>query len=92
MVSAVERPEAEFQQRRVARERRDVLRELLRSAARMGALPWGTVRIANFDKSGTVQAPECVILDKDLPGDSDFRPVYLDSTAAPASAAATGLM
>ena len=85
-VRSAARPQAERQQRRVARQRRDVLRELLRSAARMGALQWGTVYIADFAESGVVQAPVFVNLDEDLPGDSEFNRICLDGTAGTAAA------
>ena len=59
-------------QRRVARQRRDALRSLLLNAARLGALPFGETRVADFAESGSVRgAPIFIdlVLDEDLQGD-----------------------
>ena len=90
-VRSLERKPAEQQQRHVARQLRDALRELLYSAAQLGALPWGTVHIADFAASGKVQAAQFIDLDEDVEGDSEFNPINLSassaSTIAPVSAA-----
>ena len=93
-VRPASRAPAERQQRRIARRRRDALRELLRRAARLGALPWGKVHIADFSESGEVltTADAFVNLDEDLPGDSEFNSINLDqeSTATSFFTAAAG--
>ena len=87
-VRRVYRPQAECRQRQIARKMRDDLRSLLRRAAQLRALPWGTVHIADFARSGEVQPTEFVTLDEDLPGDTAFNPVDLTTSAAATTAAA----
>jgi len=65
--------EAERRQRRLATQRRDALRELLRGAARKGALPWGESQLEDFTPDGTVARPIDVdTLDETAEGDEDF--------------------
>lgn len=59
------RQTAERSQRRIARQLRDALRTLLRSAAQKGALPWGDVRLDDFAADGSASSPVTVDLDED---------------------------
>ena len=62
------RKEAERHQRRVARLRRDALRELLRAGARRGVLPWGHTSMAEFAVDGMdVDGVVYIDLDEELP-------------------------
>ena len=57
----------------MATQRRDALRELLRGAARKGALPWGESQLEDFTPDGTVARPIDVdTLDETAEGDEDF--------------------
>ena len=85
-VRALDRKPAGQQQRRVARRLRDALRELLHSAAWLGALPWGMVHIASFAASGKVQPAQFVDLDEEVDGDSKLNPINLSAALAPAIA------
>ena len=68
--------QAEKANNEFARERRDALRDLLRSAAGKGLLPWGTTRIADFHADQAAVQPLAFIdLDEDLEGDSEFNPI-----------------
>ena len=59
-----------------ARERRDALWKLLRSAAGKGLLQWGTTQIADFHADQAAVQPLAFIdLDEDLEGDSKFNPI-----------------
>lgn len=60
------RQTAERRQRRIARQRRDALRELLRSAAQKGALPWGVVMLGDFTRDGKAPTTTFINLDEDL--------------------------
>ena len=64
--------DAESRHRRFARRRRDALRELLRDAARWGALPWGEAQLDAF-VPGAQQQERTVVdlntLDEELDGD-----------------------
>lgn len=64
--------DAESRHRRFARRRRDALRELLRDAARRGALPWGEAQLDAF-VPGAQQQERTVVdlntLDEELDGD-----------------------
>ena len=95
-VRSLDRKPAEQRQRRVARRLRDALRELLHSAARLGALPWGMVHIADFAASGKVQPAQFVDLDEEVDGDSKLNPINLSaalaSAIAPVSAAYAGAL
>ena len=65
--------ETERRQRRTATRRRDALRELLRGAARRGALPWGDSQLEGFTQDGSVANPvDLDALDESMEGDEAF--------------------
>ena len=72
------RADAEQHQRRLATQRSDELRELLRELARSGSLPWGKhARLADFVEEGVVEEPTFIERDEDLFGDDEFNPILL---------------
>ena len=89
-VPGVKRAAAERDQRRIARRRRDALRELLRRAAALNALPWGEVRVGDFMRDPTIAAQEAaafVNLDEDMEGDETFDPTIASAKTGVATAA-----
>ena len=77
--------EAESKQRRFARCRRDALRDLLREAARRGALPWGEAQLDAFVQPQQQARPVVDLNKLDEVLDDDGR-VMIDVCSPPRAA------